>query len=102
MPVVEIVDGQAIAPNTIYVLPPGQDLTIEDTTLELQPRSVGALHRPIDLFFRSLAEARRHQAIGVVLSGTATDGTLGVRAIKGAGGITFGPRRCSHTIVAIR
>ena len=89
MPVVEIVDGQAIAPNTIYVLPPGQDLTIEDTTLELQPRSVGALHHPIDLFFRSLAEARRHQAIGVVLSGTATDGTLGVRAIKGAGGITF-------------
>jgi hypothetical protein len=89
MPVVEIVDGQAIAPNTIYVLPPGQDLTIEDTTLELQPRSVGAPHHPIDLFFRSLAEARRHQAIGVVLSGTATDGTLGVRAIKGAGGITF-------------
>jgi two-component system CheB/CheR fusion protein len=89
MPVVEIVDGQAIAPNTVYVLPPGQDLTIEETTLELQPRSVGALHHPIDLFFRSLAEARRHQAIGVVLSGTATDGTLGVRAIKGAGGITF-------------
>ena len=50
MPVVEIIDGQAIAPDTIYVLPPGQDLTIEDTTLELQPRSVGALHRPIDLF----------------------------------------------------
>jgi two-component system CheB/CheR fusion protein len=89
MPVIEIADRQAIAPNTIYVLPPGRDVTIEDTTLELQPRPIGALHRPIDLFFRSLAEARRHQAIGVVLSGTATDGTLGVRAIKGAGGITF-------------
>lgn len=89
MPVVEIADGQAISPNTIYVLPPGRDMTIEDTTLVLQPRAAGVLHRPIDLFFRSLAEARRHQAIGVVLSGTATDGTLGVRAIKGAGGITF-------------
>jgi two-component system CheB/CheR fusion protein len=87
--VIEIADGQAIAPNTIYVLPPGRDVTIEGSTLSLQPRAVGVLHRPIDLFFRSLADARRHQAIGVVLSGTATDGTLGVRAIKGAGGITF-------------
>ena len=89
MPVVEVVDGQVIAPNTIYVIPPGRDMTIEATQLVLRPRAGGALHRPIDLFFRSLAEARRHQAIGVVLSGTATDGTIGVRAIKGAGGITF-------------
>lgn len=89
MPVIDVVNGQSIAPNTIYVLPAGQDLTLEGTRLELQPRSLGALHRPIDLFFRSLAEERRHHAIGVVLSGTATDGTLGVRAIKGAGGITF-------------
>jgi two-component system CheB/CheR fusion protein len=89
MPVIEIVDGQVIAPNAIYVLPPGRDVTIEDAVLRLQPRAVGVLHHPIDLFFRSLAAARRHRAIGVVLSGTATDGTLGVRAIKGAGGITF-------------
>jgi two-component system CheB/CheR fusion protein len=89
MPVIEIVDGQVTAPNTVYVLPPGRDMTIEGARLVLQPRAVGVLHRPIDLFFRSLAEARRHLAVGVVLSGTATDGTLGVRAIKGAGGITF-------------
>jgi two-component system, chemotaxis family, CheB/CheR fusion protein len=89
IPVIEISDGQVIAPDTIYVLPPGRDVTIEDSRLLLQPRGGGALHRPIDLFLRSLADARRHQAIGVVLSGTATDGTLGVRAIKGAGGITF-------------
>ncbi len=89
MPVIEVADGQTIVPNSIYVLPPGRDMTIEGATLVLQPRAVGVLHRPIDLFFRSLAEARRHLAIGVVLSGTATDGTLGVRVIKGAGGITF-------------
>ncbi len=89
IPVTDIVDGQAIAPNTIYVLPPGQDVTIDGDRFALQARGVGALHRPIDLFFRSLAEARRHLAIGVILSGTATDGTIGVRAIKGAGGLTF-------------
>lgn len=89
IPVTDIVDGQVIAPNTVYVLPPGYDATIEGTRFVLQPRAAGHLHRPIDLFFRSLAEACGHQAIGVVLSGTATDGTLGVRAIKGAGGITF-------------
>lgn len=89
MSVIDAVDGQVIAPNTIYVLPPGRDMTIDDSRLLLQPRASGILHRPIDLFFRSLADARRHLAIGVVLSGAATDGTLGVRAIKGAGGITF-------------
>ncbi len=89
MPVVQIASEQVIEPNTIYVLPPGHDLTIQDSTLTLEQRAQGVPHHPVDLFFRSLAEARRHLAIGVVLSGTATDGTLGVRAIKGAGGITF-------------
>lgn len=89
MPVVEIGHGQTVAADTIYVLPSGQDVTIEGSRFVLRPREIGPLHRPIDLFFRSLADDRRHRAIGVVLSGTATDGTLGVRAIKGAGGITF-------------
>jgi two-component system, chemotaxis family, CheB/CheR fusion protein len=88
MPVAEAVDDHRLEPDHVYVLPPGSDITSDRGHLHLQPRS-DRLHRPIDLFFRSLAEYRRHRAIGIVLSGTATDGTLGVRAIKAAGGITF-------------
>ena len=58
--------------------------------MQLLPReAAAALHRPVDQFFRALAEDQRHQAIGVVLSGTASDGTLGLEAIKAEGGITF-------------
>lgn len=89
MPVTEAVNEQAVESNHVYVMPPGQDMTIDQGRLQLQPRAAHALHRPVDLFFRSLADDRRHQAIGVILSGTASDGTLGTRAIKGASGITF-------------
>lgn len=89
LPVCEASDGQLLEGDRVYVLPPGWDLTSEGGRLHLQPRAQAPLHRPIDLFLRSLADDQRHQAIGVVLSGTATDGTLGVRAVKAAGGITF-------------
>jgi two-component system, chemotaxis family, CheB/CheR fusion protein len=89
MPVTEAVNEQLVESNHVYVMPPGQDMTIDQGRLQLQPRAAHALHRPVDLFFRSLANDRRHQAIGVILSGTASDGTLGTRAIKGASGITF-------------
>ena len=89
MPVTEAVNDQPVESNNVYVMPPGQDMTIDQGRLQLQPRAAHALHRPVDLFFRSLADDRRHQAIGVILSGTASDGTLGTRAIKGASGITF-------------
>jgi two-component system, chemotaxis family, CheB/CheR fusion protein len=89
MPVTEAVNDQPVEANHVYVMPPGQDMTIDQGRLQLQPRAAHALHRPVDLFFRSLADDRRHQAIGVILSGTASDGTLGTRAIKGASGITF-------------
>ncbi len=89
MPVTKAVNEQLVESNHVYVMPPGQDMTIEQGRLQLQPRAGHTLHRPIDLFFRSLAKDRRHQAIGVVLSGMASDGTLGMRAIKGEGGITF-------------
>jgi two-component system CheB/CheR fusion protein len=89
MPVTEAVNEQSVEANHVYVMPPGQDMTIDQGRLQLQPRAAQALHRPVDLFFRSLADDRRHQAIGVILSGTASDGTLGTRAIKGASGITF-------------
>jgi two-component system CheB/CheR fusion protein len=89
MPVTEGVNEELVESNHVYVMPPGKDMTIDEGRLQLQPRAAHALHRPVDLFFRSLADDRRHQAIGVILSGTASDGTLGTRAIKGASGITF-------------
>jgi two-component system CheB/CheR fusion protein len=80
----------AVAPNRVYVIPPNRDMAIFHGALQLsvpeQPRG----HRmPIDSFLRSLAEDQGEQAMGVILSGTGTDGTLGLRAILGAGGLSF-------------
>lgn len=88
MPVMEVLDNLTVAPNHVYVIPPDRSMIIDQGVLKLLQRE-GGMHRPIDLFFRALADDRGHQAIGVVLSGTATDGTLGMEAIKGEGGITF-------------
>ncbi len=90
LPVHEIKNGMPIKPNQVYVIPPNHDLSIRHGTLQLTPRStLRGLHTPIDSFFRSLAEECGNLAIGVVLSGTGTDGTLGLRAIKAEGGFTF-------------
>ena len=88
MPVVEVHDQPHIKPNHIYVIPPNREMVITDGMLSLNPRPPG-VHHPIDMFFTALAESHGCQAIGVVLSGTASDGTLGLQAIKAAGGITF-------------
>jgi two-component system CheB/CheR fusion protein len=88
MPVGESIDGEKIEPNHVYVIPSHRDLAITDGHLKLLPRTTPPdRHMPIDLFFRTLAEVRGSQAIGVVLSGTASDGTLGIKAIRAAGGI---------------
>lgn len=89
MPVVEATHGLQVAVDSVYVIPAGQDITIEEDTLQLYPREPGGPHLPVDSFFMSLAGGRRDQAIGVVLSGTAADGAEGVRAIRGAGGLTM-------------
>jgi len=89
MPVTEVLDASVVEPNHVYVIPPGCNMVITQGTLQLLPREGHGIHRPIDQFFRALAQERRHQAIGVVLSGTASDGTLGLEAIKAEGGITF-------------
>jgi two-component system CheB/CheR fusion protein len=90
MPVVEVTDGMMAAPNRIHVIPPGSVMGIHDGVLSLKTRSrARGLHLPIDTFFQALADDRRGCAIGVVLSGTGTDGTDGLRAIKAAGGIAF-------------
>lgn len=89
MSVMEVEDESPVKPNHVYVIPPGRSMVIVNGTLQLLPREGHGLHRPIDQFFRALAEDLGHQAIGVVLSGTASDGTLGLQAIKAEGGITF-------------
>ena len=90
MPVVQVTDGMPVEPKHLYVIPPNRDLTIRDSRLRLdhreEPRSVNTA---IDIFFRSLAADQGSNAIGVILSGTGSDGTQGLTAIKGEGGITF-------------
>jgi two-component system CheB/CheR fusion protein len=90
MPVAEAKHGTKVSPDHIYVIPPNVNLAIASGTLQLTPRSdAQGRHLPIDFFMRSLAEEQKSRAIGVVLSGTASDGTLGLQAIKAEGGITF-------------
>jgi len=92
IPVVEISDNIRVEPNHIYIIPSNKMLIANDGKLELSPRpekSKNKLNLPIDLFFASLAEIHQTHAIGVVLSGTASDGTLGLKAIKDNGGITI-------------
>ncbi len=89
MGVQEVQDEPTVEPNHVYVIPPGRSMVIASGKLQLLPRESRGAPHPIDQFFRSLADERRHQAIGVVLSGTATDGTIGLETIKGEGGITF-------------
>ena len=90
MPVAEVQDGMRVEPNRIYVTPPGITMSLEQGVLRLaarvEPRGV---HRPIDDFLRSLAQDQGSRAIGVILSGTASDGVLGLQAIKAEGGVTF-------------
>jgi len=90
MPVTEVHDEPRVEPNRVYVIPPNRDMVISRGSLQLRPREkTRGQHRPIDLFLRSLAEDQKEWAIGVILSGTATDGTLGLEEIKAEGGITF-------------
>src|SRR5690349_4636354 len=88
MPVVTVQDGIAIQPDHVYVIPPNTSMELQDGALRLVAREPG-IHLPIDIFFRSLAEVQGSRAIGVVLSGNASDGSLGLRAIKAECGITF-------------
>lgn len=90
IPVEEIVDNIIVAPDHIYIIPSNKLLTATDGILELSARPPkGERNMPIDVFFQSLADVHKAHAIGVVLSGTATDGTKGLAAIKEIGGLTF-------------
>jgi two-component system CheB/CheR fusion protein len=88
--VTEARDGQAIEPNHVYVIPPNATLTVRNGVLRLiEPREERGRRAPIDRFFESLAEDQAENAACVVLSGTGSDGTFGLRAIKEHGGLTL-------------
>ena len=90
MQVFEVEDGMAVQPNCAYIIPPGRDMAFLNGTLQLlEPSAPRGQRLPIDFFFRSLAQDQRERAICIVLSGTGSDGTLGVRAIKGEGGMVM-------------
>ncbi|MFZ4539888.1 chemotaxis protein CheB [Propionivibrio sp.] len=90
MPVHEAQDQMAVNPDHVYIIPPNRDMAIFHGILQLSvPQMPRGQRLPIDAFLRSLAEDQGERAIGIILSGTGTDGTLGLRAIFGAGGVTL-------------
>ena len=90
LPVYEATDQMPVLPNNIYVIPPNREMAIFNGKLQLNtPAEPRGQRLPIDTFLRSLADERGESGIGIVLSGTGTDGTLGLRAILGAGGISI-------------
>lgn len=90
MPVNQAVDGLAVEPDHVYVIPPKHYLSISGGVLHLSPPTERrGMRMPIDHFLRSLAEDCAEKAICVILSGTGSDGSLGLREIKGHGGMTI-------------
>jgi two-component system CheB/CheR fusion protein len=83
MKVSQAEDGDYVQPNSVYVIPPGKDLSMLHGTLQLlEPAQARGFRMPIDFFFRHLAEDQGERAIGIIFSGMGTDGTLGLKAIK--------------------
>ncbi len=90
IPVDEVKSGTEIKPDRVYVIPPDALMAIADGAFVLTPRNRhSGQHLAVNFFMRSLAEERKSAAIGVILSGTGADGTLGLESIKAEGGITF-------------
>ncbi|HET6279165.1 MAG TPA: chemotaxis protein CheB, partial [Candidatus Polarisedimenticolia bacterium] len=90
MPIMEAMNGLAVQPDHVYVIPPNANLAVSSGVLQVTPRKQGrGPHLPVDFLFRSLAVDEQTRAIGVILSGTGSDGTLGLSEIKAIGGITF-------------
>ncbi len=90
MPVAEVEDGVPPQPNHVYLAPPAKQVTLTRGKLCLNDAAIGGNGRaPIDFFLRSLASELQHKALGVVLSGSGVDGTLGLKAVKAEGGLTL-------------
>ena len=90
MKVQTVKDGMEVMANNVYVIPPNTFMSLIDGHLKLAPRSITSFGNfAVDYFFTTLAAIYKNNAVGIILSGTATDGTLGLKAIKAEGGITF-------------
>jgi two-component system CheB/CheR fusion protein len=90
MPIYQVADGMSLEANAIYLMPPRKNMLIGEGKLLLSDQMPDAqLHMPIDIFLRSLAEDQQHKAIGIVLSGTGSDGTRGIKAMKESGGLVI-------------
>lgn len=90
MQVMEVKDNTIVEPNNVYVIPPNKDMAIYNGVLKLlEPSAARGFRKPIDFFFKSLAEDQQEKAIGIILSGTGTEGTLGLKDIKGLGGLSI-------------
>lgn len=90
MLVQQVADQMLVEPDHVYVIPPGKDLSLMHGVLHLfDPTEARGLRQPIDFFFKSLADERQDNSIGVILSGMGSDGTQGLRAIRQAGGAAF-------------
>jgi len=90
IPVREVADNLHAAPNHLYVMPSNTQVTVSEGSLQLSPRTkTEGVHMPIDHFLRSLAEIHGSKTVGIILSGTGSDGTLGLERIKHEGGLTF-------------
>jgi two-component system CheB/CheR fusion protein len=90
MTVLEIKDGMKIEPNQVYLNPPDKDVALSQGTFHLAvPSELTRVRMPIDFCFRSLAEDQREKAACIILSGTGSDGTLGLEEVKAAGGLTL-------------
>ena len=90
MQVCEVEDGMVAQPNCVYIIPPGRDMAFSNSALHLLEPSSPHGHRfPIDFFFQSLSQDQNERAICIVLSGTGSDGSMGVRDIKGRGGMVM-------------
>jgi len=90
MTVTEVSEGLPVKANHVYVIPPNATMSISNQTLHLSPREEsGAMHMSVDYFMRALAEQKGNRAVGVILSGSGTDGTLGMAEIQAHGGMAF-------------
>ena len=87
MPITEIEDGMLVERNHIYMIPPKYNVEIHNNVLNLKEQNSQEISHPIDIFFRSLANAYENRSVAVILSGTGSDGTNGIRAIKEQNGM---------------
>ena len=102
MPVTEIKKATFVEPNHVYTVTPGRNLAILNGTLQPMARNKAtAVHLPIDYFFRSLAQDQKHQAIGIVLSGTGSDGTIGLKKIKSELGMVMAQQEQSASYASM-